>query len=48
MFQVAHRDDRLPNKAEVLVLRSDGVSRGGRGRPLAIAASFCSAIASFT
>ena len=40
MFQVAHRDDRLPNKAEVLVLRSDGVSQGGQGRPLAIAASF--------
>ena len=27
-------------KAEVLVLRSDGVSQGGQGRPLAIAASF--------
>ena len=40
MFQVANRDARLPNKAEVLVLRSDVVGPGGQGRALAIAASF--------
>ena len=40
MFQIGNRDDRLPNKAEVLVLRPDDASPTGQGRPLAIAASF--------
>ena len=40
MFQVANRDDRLPNKAEVLVFRPDGSAQTGANLPLAIAASF--------
>ena len=40
MFQVARRDNRLPNKAEVLVLRSDNSFQGEAEQPLAIAASF--------
>ncbi|SVA18289.1 uncharacterized protein METZ01_LOCUS71143 [marine metagenome] len=40
MFQVARWDDRLPNKAEVLVLRSDDSAPVEVERQLAIAASF--------
>jgi hypothetical protein len=40
MFQVPSMDDRLPNKAEVLVMRLDDASLDGRRQPLAIAASF--------
>ena len=40
MFQVASRDDRLRNKAEVLVMRLGDPNRGGRRQPLAIAVSF--------
>ncbi len=40
MFQVARRDARLRNKAEVLVLRPDDSARAEAEKPLAIAVSF--------
>jgi hypothetical protein len=39
MFQVANRDDRLANKAEVLVFRTGDEAGGGASQPLAIATS---------
>jgi hypothetical protein len=42
MFQVAGRDDRLPNEAEVLVFRPEEETGANTGSPLAIAAAFLS------
>jgi len=42
MFAVSRRDDRLPNKAEVLVLRLPDPERAGELVPLAITARFLS------
>ena len=43
MFRVSVSDDRLKNKEEVLVMRLDDPTEGGRRRPLAIAARFLDA-----
>ena len=40
MFPVSRSDDRLPNKAEVLVLRLDDPARDGAPAPLAVSARF--------
>ena len=40
MFRVSNTDDRLKNKAEVLVMLLDDPTRVGRRRPLAITARF--------